>query len=308
MENNKLFIFLHIPKCAGTTINYHIKFNFKEEEFLYISKGHGFYNLKTKAYEMLQDEERIKQYLSSLSEEDKRKIKIISGHNVFYGIHEFFDKDPLYITFLRDPFERTISQYNHYKKVINQIEESEDNIGKLKININSNEAKAEISSKESVLNFEEWIKSDLGPREVVIKGLVVRGFIEKKIFKEINKEDLINSLKKFYFIGLVEKSKEDMRYISHLFNFKNYYLDKNLSIQDNSVTAISKEKMNELKEIFLSKNRLDNELYEIALEKNKEFKESNTNFKKITKKEKIKRIFVLPITNTINIIKKKINL
>lgn len=85
-----LYIFLHIPKTGGTTFIQHLKNNSKSEEWVSLK------NIK------------------NLSQDKKRKIKYISGHETYYGIHKYFpNKIPRYIIFLRNTANRRISQYNH---------------------------------------------------------------------------------------------------------------------------------------------------------------------------------------------------
>jgi len=92
----RVLIFLHIPKTAGTTINDIFKKNYSEEEFFDIYH----YGYALKKYRNLEAKE-------------KEKLKIIKGHFP-YGIHQVLEIPAYqYITILRDPVERVISQYHH---------------------------------------------------------------------------------------------------------------------------------------------------------------------------------------------------
>ncbi|WP_268990094.1 sulfotransferase family 2 domain-containing protein [Priestia aryabhattai] len=76
--DEKVVIFMHIPKTGGTTLNNIFKKFYSENEI----------------YDHVPLEEMNKQF-SQLKEEDKKNIKAISGHH-FYGIHEFF-LNPMFI-------------------------------------------------------------------------------------------------------------------------------------------------------------------------------------------------------------------
>jgi hypothetical protein len=96
-SNEKAVFFLHIPKCAGTTLTEEIiKKKFKPHQSI-IFYEHG--------TEVLIDR------LKGMSRKEQEKIKCIAGHFAF-GIHRYYTVGPVtYITLLRDPIERVISHY-----------------------------------------------------------------------------------------------------------------------------------------------------------------------------------------------------
>lgn len=106
-NTNTVFIFLHLPKTGGTTFNAHLFKNLIwEEEFLHIGPWGEKYR---RAHNKLP--------LHKRSLYERNRIKVISGHGVWYGIHELFPhKEPKYFTFIRDPAERMVSLYNHKGK------------------------------------------------------------------------------------------------------------------------------------------------------------------------------------------------
>lgn len=104
MSKDKLWIFLHLPKTGGTTFNGHLYKNFKWDEELILLNAWG------------EDYRREKSKLPFHERhlEERQKVKVIGGHNTYYGIHALVPgKEPRYITFLRDPAERCVSLYNY---------------------------------------------------------------------------------------------------------------------------------------------------------------------------------------------------
>lgn len=96
----KTILFLHIPKCAGTTLNMEIlKKRFEPDELILF-------------YDHNNDE--ITEQLKRMNRE--KKIKCISGH-FYFGIHRYYTSRPTtYITILRDPIERIISHYYQVRR------------------------------------------------------------------------------------------------------------------------------------------------------------------------------------------------
>ena len=91
-------IFLHIPKTAGTTLRSIIEDNFPADQSYFLYIGNALHP-------------GMEQF-SALTEEDKRKIKIFSGH-FHFGFHRHLPQPCKYITVLREPVDRTVSLYHH---------------------------------------------------------------------------------------------------------------------------------------------------------------------------------------------------
>jgi len=95
-KNKRLLLFLHIPKCAGTTLVEEILCRrFRPERLLthYIAGT-----------------DVLLERLRNMSEREKRRLECIAGHFAF-GIHELLPQPCAYITLLRNPIERVISHY-----------------------------------------------------------------------------------------------------------------------------------------------------------------------------------------------------
>ena len=115
-----LYIFIHIPKCGGTSILGHFRKHLSPAELLIIYSNSNdelknFYGPDTNKApkDYFEDHDGVKEYLASLSPSQKNTLKMIAGHHAFYGIHTYFpDRDVRYFTFARTPLERTISHYN----------------------------------------------------------------------------------------------------------------------------------------------------------------------------------------------------
>ncbi len=94
-----VLIFLHIPKAGGTTLGGIIRRQFPPEQYCEVS------------FEHLETFDRF----FALSEQEKDRIRCVKGHYPF-GIHEHLPHRPVYVTMLRDPVKRFISEYRFLKE------------------------------------------------------------------------------------------------------------------------------------------------------------------------------------------------
>lgn len=92
--NEKLVIFIHLPKTAGTTIRNIIEKNYRTGEVSFFYSGY-------------QDAARR---LKMLSKPQLKSLKWIHGHFDF-GLHEVIQRPAAYITMLRHPVDRVLSFY-----------------------------------------------------------------------------------------------------------------------------------------------------------------------------------------------------
>lgn len=89
-----MIVFLHIPKAGGATMNSILSRQYSPERSLIKWGGPHIW------------EER----LSSLGDSEKSRLQLIAGH-VRYGQHKYVKEKATYISMMRDPVDRIISQY-----------------------------------------------------------------------------------------------------------------------------------------------------------------------------------------------------
>ncbi|OLS34054.1 sulfotransferase family 2 domain-containing protein [Bacillus sp. MRMR6] len=93
MINDKLTVFMHIPKTGGTTLSEILRQQYVFGEIFDHDSLGG-----------------IMKKADQLTIEEKRNIKAVAGH-YFYGVHEQFKKSCTYFTMLREPIDRVLSSY-----------------------------------------------------------------------------------------------------------------------------------------------------------------------------------------------------
>lgn len=97
-----MFLFTHIEKCAGTTFNQMLSLTFLR--YFHITKNHfGGNDIKNDLTDK-QFKKILRYYPSG-----------IGGHSIrpYLSLEKYLRNKPLKITFLREPTERYMSQYNH---------------------------------------------------------------------------------------------------------------------------------------------------------------------------------------------------
>jgi hypothetical protein len=94
-NKDEALIFLHLPKCAGTTLNRIIEWEYNPRRVFSIDPIFFLWSYKK---------------LNRWPVERLARMQVFKGHMPF-GIHRRLPRPSTYITFLRDPVERVISAY-----------------------------------------------------------------------------------------------------------------------------------------------------------------------------------------------------
>ncbi|MDB4766229.1 sulfotransferase family protein [bacterium] len=99
---NHLFVFVHLPKCAGTSL---LK---------------TFAQIGRQRFGVVAEHDLKSQALGSLEEQmethriEPNKLDLIMGRDCYFGIQAVSPRSPFFFTFIRQPVERYISQYRYY--------------------------------------------------------------------------------------------------------------------------------------------------------------------------------------------------
>ena len=273
LDDNFLYIFIHVPKCAGTTIYSHIEEQYKSKSLVRLYNLEVLKHLENKYGDLNKyiTEKGIKErwqifkkdwiadMIESMSETQRDSVRIIYGHLVYYGIHELFNKEARYFSFLREPISRTISHYNFH----------------LSLPLVERKKFFKVMRKNGErIPFEEWVEN-----HPVACNRMVWFLSERYIGDDLNdhhrnptEQDLKNAkefLKKLYFLGFTE-NQNDLQFI-----YEQLAITKRISDQNVSKKHFVPENYEETKELILSKNKLDMELYDYAIKLNSESSHSS---------------------------------
>lgn len=219
MKKETLYIFVHLHKTGGTTLNKHIEKNYKKDKvlFLYYDKlGLSPFASKKPDYKKLARDAILK-----LTPAQRKKIKIISGHFLPKDIAKYFlGREIRFITIVRNPFARAKSMYNYFRTLY----EKEDTAGK-----NKQLYKSFLKLENKVPDFNNWLRKKFGnPKSGVVTHPISTYF-----------SDLGYKLSDFYFVGVTKNLPNDLPYLYKLLDIKKFFIKQNISknfIKDNFET------------------------------------------------------------------------
>ena len=251
MDNKTLWIYLHPPRTGGITLLNTLLNRIPKDEILSTSLVR--YNLDPGKF-------------------DPGKLKLITGHATYYGIHKISpNKEPRYFIFLRDPAERLVSHYN-----------------------------AKMIDEKNPIPFDEWYKNQIKNEMVHFLNLKYKGsgssrlhtpkillpFIRKLNYKTTyliqtiifnllglnrkNDSKKLENAKKLldlcWFVGIIENSDEDIPFLFNAMGIKNAKWKK-VTLSKKLIQVNDK-----LRKKIYDENPLDVELYKYALDLNRKQK------------------------------------
>lgn len=104
--DDRLLVFIHIPKTAGSTLRAIMQRQYRPEEICHIPWDF--------------DRNAPFARFIDLPEQERARTKVLYGH-IPFGVHRFIQRQTTYFTMLRDPVDRCISHYFHIRKLPNHF-------------------------------------------------------------------------------------------------------------------------------------------------------------------------------------------
>jgi hypothetical protein len=218
---------LHLPKAGGTTLR-QVFYN----QYDYLSPEEIYTVNRTKETPLFEQ----------LTPERKQKIKVLLGHFPF-GLHQHLKGSFHYVTFMREPVERTISAYFY-----NKGHKSSDVFDLINENNYS-------LHDYLVHHIEPWSENAMTKH---LAGCSLEAFSEP-CTEEMFETAMRNLTLHFIAVGLTERFDESLLILRHKLSWSMpYYTMQNVTPTKDPLASISKETIELIKE----QNKFDIALYE----------------------------------------------
>jgi hypothetical protein len=285
MADNNLFIFVHIPKTSGEVIKRNIERSLPEHAMIRTSYEHfeSYFDITKNENNFYTGSEHFHRYVTSLSDKQKNRIKLLAGHNSYYGIHEFFPHKAMYATFLRQPLLRTLSLYNFELMAWKLYSAKTEPLNLMEVNFLKRMRENFLINNDPP-SFEQWI-NEIYDSKIPFYYTMSR-YLSTLGFSAQN--DLNALLDKFYFVGITETHEEDSFFLYNCFGVKRFNADKNASPSYVSLSGLNADTLN----IINKKNEEDIELYRLAIRKNQLFKRQSRHFYWLNLKRKLMKFII----------------
>ncbi len=235
-----LYVIYHVPKTAGQSLRRMLKETLPPDEIFEMYEQVPVYDPITRVSKCFSSSEYETQ-LRALNHH-RPPLKVIMGHQVFYGVHHYFDRPVRYVCFVREPMARTLSLYNFRVGVAIQLMrnprvcEAADAIARDPSRLKTLtqdfpdvvpgsvldfiKVRDNFLVRGQVPSFSSWLEHYNRKSSSYVSGLdMVEFLIRNKFFewgKTSWKEAIHMGLRNFFFIGMQESFAEDCRYLFSL--------------------------------------------------------------------------------------------
>jgi len=232
-SENDALIFIHIPKTAGST--FHMIMNVRYP----VSETQNLFGARYTDIE-------IAQFIEKPNKE-KEMIRLLKGH-MPYGMHGYIPRKSSYISVLRDPVERVISQYYYIKK--NTANPLHDKVEKGGMTIN------------------DFVSSGIAIGMNNGQCRFLNGDIDEYPFDSCD-QSLLDNVKRhikeqFIWLGITERFDESILLLSRLLAWEKrpHYIRENVSKVRKRKSQVEQKDIDAIKYF----NKFDIQLYQMANE------------------------------------------
>ncbi len=229
---SETLIFQHIPKTAGTTISFILTRYFEEQDIYHIR---NLQQMRGPAYS--KHFGSIENFID-LDPNERNRFNCIIGHAPF-GLHRHLNHHANYITFIRDPVKRVISQYHQHQRMIK-----------------TNELDDEQLTLEQFLERKPVPYDNFQTR--YISGLDRNSSTPEERFEKA----ITNIDQHFSLVGIVERFDESLLLLSKMFCWPDItYTKRNTTARKDSLVSIDPATIQQIRDA----NQFDAKLYQYAV-------------------------------------------
>jgi len=185
-EEPRILIFLHIGKTGGTSLQRILEKEYSDKAPFFVTSGY-----------FPGSKDRRSRHFEDLSDQERRDLRLIKGH-INYGIHTQLEETARYITLIRDPIDRIISNYYYIKQnadhyLYEKITSSDCSLEEYILEATDND------------NGQTRVLAGIADRYECQEKEVPFGKVNDEIFKIAK-----SNLRKFAVVGLMERFDESV--------------------------------------------------------------------------------------------------
>ena len=238
---DRIYLFLHIPKCAGSTLLSSLATLGKKRHIVVDESPES----KAAARDFLDD-------WMQRNSIDSERLDVIAGHDVFFEMHNVSARPACYFTVLRDPVARYISHYKHMVDSACVRTVVKNNYGRDIILENGRPISiAQFADRQIMTNVMTNYLAAAAHPDLTTKRWYVADPDELLALA-------MSAIKQMNWIGFVEDFPEDLRIICSMLQLKP------ASATNQSVTQVADDLPVEVMEKIRYNNSLDQKIYDFA--------------------------------------------
>jgi hypothetical protein len=248
----EIYVILHMYKAAGTTLFANLRRGFGPKQLLPMYVEPIGLDVDKRLGSRANPgwiADPVQQYVAR---NVTSRTRCLCGHMAYCGVHEAINppRAARYVTFLRDPVERTISLYYYLRSTTNYWHRE---------------------LVEADWSLDEWLEKSqaLWMLDGQVRQLLLGTYAEVSTAREIGRphlEEAKRRLRQFWYVGLAETFADDADY---LFGKMRFYRFSPKPVHN--ATPEKAEVSSQTRRLIARHNQLDLELYELGRELHGQF-------------------------------------
>ncbi|MFH1539679.1 MAG: sulfotransferase family 2 domain-containing protein [bacterium] len=234
-----VLVYVHIPKCGGTTLSEAMRANYNPWRIL--SSGAGRHRPDGGITNFEEGYSPETEYVKRTLKKMRDYIECFTGH-VPYGVHKHIERECQYVSFVRDPVKRVWSGYNYDIIFFG---------GRSKV------------LRKYGMDIRKALEDEYFPF-CNDQTRMLLGSPDRDLGPDAGERVIEHIEKNFYFIDVLDRFEQGLHTLINEFGWKNIeYKDKNVSEYE----KVPGEPDEDIVELIREKNRHDIKLYEYLLKR-----------------------------------------
>ena len=237
---DKLFVFVHLPKCAGTSLLKTFS-QIGQRRFVVVAEN----DLKSEALSSLKLQMAEHKITAS-------RLDLVMGRDSYFGIQNVSPREPYFFTFIREPIQRYLSQYRYY---VDCASDPKHHAHEMAVD--------RLDGDGRRMSLEEYVESGRGDNFLCkVLGSIAPSRQNHDWFWNVSDDEAVSAAKEMLdqmsFIGFMDSIESDATTICNRLKIKPELPTINRSLANITVDATTRK-------LIERNNELDVQLFEYAM-------------------------------------------